>query len=96
MEKIKNQEFREKPGVAPLSTKMRGNRLRWFGHVQRKPIEAPVRRIETIIMEGKRSRGRPMKTWVEQIKDDLSKLHLSEDLTRDMNSWRRQIHILDQ
>ena len=70
---------------------MRENRLRWFEHVQRKPIEAPVRRIETIIVEGKRSRGRPKKTWVEQIKDDLSELHLSEDLTRDRNSWRRQI-----
>ena len=74
---------------------MRENRLRWFGHVQRKPIEAPVRRIETIIVEGKRSRGRPKITWVEQIKDDLSELHLSEDLTRDRNSWRRHIHILD-
>ena len=95
MDKIKNQEFREKLGVAPLSAKMRENRLRWFGHVQRKPIEAPVRRIETIIVEGKRSRGRPKKTWVEQIKDDLSELHLSEDLTRDRNSWRRHIHILD-
>ena len=95
MDKIKNQEFREKLGVAPLSAKMRENRLRWFGHVQRKPIEAPVRRIETIIVEGKRSRGRPKKTWVEQIKDDLSELHLSKDLTRDRNSWRRQIYILD-
>ena len=74
---------------------MRENRLRWFEHVQRKPIEAPVRRIETIIVEGKRSRGRPKKTWVEQIKDELSELHLSEDLTREKNSWRRQIHILD-
>ena len=26
-------EFREKLGVAPLSAKMRENRLRWFGHV---------------------------------------------------------------
>ncbi|XP_057550451.1 uncharacterized protein LOC130828482 [Amaranthus tricolor] len=49
----------------------------------------------TILVEGKRSRGRPKKTWVEQIKDDLSQLCLSEDLTRDKNSWKRQIHILD-
>ena len=53
MDKIKNQEFREKLGVAPLSVMMCKNRLRWFEHVQRKPIEAPIRRIETIIVEVK-------------------------------------------
>ena len=69
-------------GVAPLSAKMCENKLRWFRYMQRKPIEAPIRRIETIIVEGnKKSRGRPKKTWVEKIKDDLSELHLSEDLT---------------
>ena len=71
MDEIKNQEFKEKLGVAPLSSKMRENRLRWFWHVQRKPIEAPVRRIETIIVEGKRSQARPNKTGVEQIKERL-------------------------
>ena len=33
MDRIKNQEFREKIGVAPLFVKMHENRLRWFGHV---------------------------------------------------------------
>ena len=58
LNKMKNQEFREKLGVAPLSAKMRENKLKWFEHVQRKPIEAPVGRIETIIVEGKKSRER--------------------------------------
>ena len=52
MDRIRNQEFREKLGVAPLSAKMRENRLRWFGHVQRKIHDAPKKRIECIIMEG--------------------------------------------
>ncbi|XP_057542495.1 uncharacterized protein LOC130820948 [Amaranthus tricolor] len=95
MDKIKNQEFREKLSVTPLSAKMRENRLKWFGHVQRKTVGRPVRRMESIIVEGKKSRGRHKKTWVEQIKSDLSELRLSVDLTRDRNSWRRQIHILD-
>ena len=29
---------------------------------------------------------------MEQIKNDLSELHLSKDLTRDRNRWRRQSH----
>ena len=56
IDRIRNQDFRESLGVAPLSTKMRENILRWFRHVQRKTYDAPVRRIESIILEGKRSR----------------------------------------
>ena len=95
MDRIGNQEFREKLGVAPLYAKMRENRLRWFGHVQRKTHDAPVRRIECIIVEGKRSRGRARRTWEEQIKSDMHEPHLSKNLTRDRDSWRRLIHVLD-
>ena len=74
---------------------MRENRLRWFGSEQRKTHDAPVRRIECVIVEGKRSRGRPRRPWEEHIKSDIHELHLSKDLTRDTGSWRRLIHVLD-
>ena len=51
MDRIRNQEFRDKLGVAPISEKMRENKLRWFGHVQRKTFDAPVWRVESIIIE---------------------------------------------
>ena len=62
MNRIKNQKFREKLGVPPISAKMRENKLRLFGHVHRKPFDALVRRIESITEEGKRSRGRLRRT----------------------------------
>ena len=95
MDRIRNQEFRENLGVASLSAKIRENKLRWFGHVQRKTHDVPVRRIECIIVEGKKSRGRPRRTWEEQIKSDMHELHLSEDLSRDKGSWWRLIHFLE-
>ena len=95
MDRIKNQEFRDKLGVALISGKMREKRLMWFGHVQRKTFDAPVRRLESIIVEGKRSRDKPKRTWDEQLRVDLQKLNLSADLTRDKSSWRRHIHVLD-
>ncbi|KAD6453150.1 hypothetical protein E3N88_07855 [Mikania micrantha] len=42
-------------------------------------------------MEGKRSRGRPRLTWEEQIRHDLSELHLSKDMISDRSSWRHRI-----
>lgn len=57
------RSLEKKLGVAPLSAKMQENRLRWFGHVKRTIYDAPVRRIDSIIVKAKRSRGRPRKIW---------------------------------
>ena len=62
MGRIRNQTFREKLGVAPISAKMREDRLRWFGHMKRKTFEATVRKIESITVERKKSRERPRRT----------------------------------
>ena len=39
MDRIRNQEFREKLEVASLSEKMRENRLRWFEYVRKKTYD---------------------------------------------------------
>ena len=39
MDRIRNQEFRDKLGVAPIFEKMRENRLGWFRHVRRKTFD---------------------------------------------------------
>ena len=51
MDRIKNQEFRVNLGVAPMS--MLENRLGWFGHAKRKSVASPVKRIKSLIVEGK-------------------------------------------
>ena len=62
-DKIRNEFICESLGVAPIGDKMRESRLRWFGHVQRRPMTATVRRSETIQVEGaKRTRRRPKLT----------------------------------
>ena len=57
--KVRNERIRKMIEVAPIEEKMRENRLRWFGHIQRRPTNAPVRKSDAIHIEGNtRGRGR--------------------------------------
>ena len=59
--------------------------------------DAPVRRVEKIdIAQGKKLRGRPKRTWMDMIKNDMKLLELEESMVVDRNDWRRRIHVLDR
>ncbi|KAH1218442.1 LINE-1 retrotransposable element ORF2 protein [Glycine max] len=45
-DKIRNEAIRERVGVAPIVEKMVENRRRWFGHVERRPVDSVVRRVD--------------------------------------------------
>ena len=95
MDKVRNEDIRSLIGVAPIEDKMRENRLRWFGYIGRRPMDAPIRRVEKIdIEQGKKLRGRPKMTWMEVVKKDMKLLKLKERIVTDKNIWRRRIHVL--
>jgi len=50
-DKVRNEDIRTKIGVAPIEEKVRENHLRYFGHVQRRLTDAPIRRVERIKLE---------------------------------------------
>ena len=43
-DKIRNEQSQEHLKVASIRDEIRKKHLRWFGHVQRKPVPAPVRK----------------------------------------------------
>ncbi|KAH0464200.1 hypothetical protein IEQ34_006986 [Dendrobium chrysotoxum] len=43
----------------------------------------------------KKNRGRPKKTWLENIKNDISLLDLNENLTLNRTQSRKKIHVAD-
>jgi hypothetical protein len=62
-DQIRNDDIRDKLGVAPIQKKLVQHRLRWFGHIQRRPPEAPVRNgILNRPENTKRGRCRPRLT----------------------------------
>ena len=70
--RVRNDDIRDRLWVAPIEEKLVQHRLRWFGHVQRRPLEAPVRNgILSQDSNVKRGRGISKLTWVETIKRDL-------------------------
>ena len=95
-DRIRNEHIQEIVGVAPIEDKMRENRLRWFGHVQRKPLDAPVRKSDLLTIHGNaKGRGRPKLTLTKIIKKDISICNLSVSLALNRIEWRKQIHVVD-
>ena len=92
---IPNDSFRRLLGVESISKKIREGRLRWNGHVRCKCNSAPVRRVEHISVRGKRKRGRPRRTWADQLSLDMGALNLTGDMTLDKNDWRRRIRVVE-
>jgi hypothetical protein len=82
--------------VAPIVEELVENRLRWFGHVERRPVDTVVRRVdqmeESLV---KRGRGRPRKTIREPIRKDLEVNELDLNLVYDRTLWRNLIHVTD-
>lgn len=91
---IRNDDIRGKLGVAPIEEKFVQHRLKWFGHIQRRPPEAPMRsgilrRIETT----RRDRGRLKLTWEDVVRRDLKVWSISKDLDLDRVEWKLAIHV---
>jgi hypothetical protein len=91
-DRIHSEDLRDWVGVEPTGEVCRRNRLRWFGHVERKKNDDWVKRCTRMEVVGKRPRGRPSKTWMSMLKDDMKKGALSPVDARDRDLWRRSIH----
>jgi hypothetical protein len=70
--------------VAPVEEKLVQHHLRWFGHIQQRLAEAPVR--SGVIKRSdneKRGRGRPNLTWKEPVKRDIKDWCITKELALD-------------
>ncbi|GJU33063.1 hypothetical protein Tco_1176652 [Tanacetum coccineum] len=93
LDMILNGVYRALLEVETIINKMREGRLRWFGHVKKRPQSSPVRRVEALIVDRLRRRGRPKLRWEDRVKHDMKELLLSEDMSSDRNEWRAKISV---
>ncbi|GAV69192.1 hypothetical protein CFOL_v3_12693, partial [Cephalotus follicularis] len=79
--RIRNNYIRNKIGVVSIEDKLREKRLMSFGHIERRPLNVPVRKYDKFQVDKYKKEGGKFKTtWVKIIKKDL----LSNKLTMDM------------
>jgi hypothetical protein len=63
MDRVRNDDIRDRLGVAPIEEKLVQHQLRWFGHVQRRFSEAPVCcGVLSRDSSARKGRGRPKLT----------------------------------
>ena len=70
-----------------IDEKMTETKLRWFGHVRRRPIDAPVRRVDEMEqLVKKRGKDRPNKILGKTLKFDMKCMSLNENMIKDRNT----------
>ena len=89
-DKISSDELRHRSGFDCASVIVRRNRLRWFGHVERKTEDDWVKKCQSVQVEGKVGRGRGRKTWIECIRGDMKNLNLSMEEVVDRDVWEKE------
>ena len=95
LDKKENTEIRRWYGVAPITAKISEGRLRYFGHVKRQNNESVANTALAMVVPGKRPRGRPKQSWMNNIKKDLLTAGLTPDDALDRNKWKRGIKQAD-
>ena len=95
LDRIKNEEVRKRMNESKLSDKVRESRLRWYGHVLRRPPEYVGRQVLETFVPGRRKRGRPKRRWLDSISEDMREGGVTEEEAQDRDVWRRKIRCGD-
>ncbi|VDP22803.1 unnamed protein product [Heligmosomoides polygyrus] len=81
-DRVRNEDVRAVMKTAPIQLKMREQRLRWCGHVLRRPEDHPTRLALDFEAPGKRPRGAPRKRWRDVIRRDVAEIGAAPDIRR--------------
>ena len=92
MDKISNDELRERSKQQPLSAKAASRVIRWAGHVWRMDNNRIARRVERWQPTGKRTRGQQKARWKDSAIGEVrlrgARGRNIEELASDRDLWR--------
>jgi hypothetical protein len=89
LEHISNQEIRTRLNAEEsIIDRIKNKGLNWFGHVLRMEEERWPKQLYQWKPPGKRKRGRPSKSWREEMMTAMQSRGLSIEDAQDRRLWR--------
>ena len=90
---VSNEELLKRAGQREMRDIIRDRRLRFAGHLLRRPQSCPAKiAMSWVPQHGKRRRGRPRMTWRKTLERDMEQMNLgdtsAEDAAQDRSRWR--------
>src|SRR5437867_11307398 len=90
-DKRSSEELRSGLGIVGVDRVVRRGRLRWFGHVERKEAGDWVSKCRNLVVVGGARKGRPRKTSMERVKEDMKDCRLKKEDAQNRPLWSRSI-----
>ncbi|XP_023213877.1 uncharacterized protein LOC111616736 [Centruroides sculpturatus] len=92
LDRVRNEDIRKKLEYQNFIVDYIHNKqLPGYGHVRRMEEGRPAKQILEWIPAGRKRRGRPGTTWIEEIQKALDHRRLTEEECRDRIEWRRKV-----
>lgn len=85
LDKVRNDHIRGTFKIKPIVEKIAESRLRWYGHVMRRPAEHMTREVMEIGTSSRRP-GRPRLSWMTLVNNDMRRAQVDDMTTQDRNS----------
>ena len=89
-DRVRNDKVRGILQVAPIKDKLRKNRLRWFGHVERGGEGHITKAVQKI-----KVKGRPKLRWLDVLKQDMKKVQAKAEDVLDRDLWKNKTRHAD-
>ena len=91
LDHIRHQDIGKEAHVKPVETFLENNWLKWFGHCLRREHKYIWVKSLRLEVSGRRSRGRPKMRWRDNIKENMTKYRLAENMAQDWKYWTTKI-----
>lgn len=95
-DRIRNDIIREELEIEPITNVIEKQQLKWYGHLIRMQNERPVKSIWEARIQRSKKRGRPRKTWNDEVATILKKKEITwtaaTRMAKNKKEWTHFVH----